>query len=78
MEQKTEHDELLARLRQLINSQEAERKSQNSNYNEKSNDIIINQLKDILNQTTLPKKPEKPKKIKKKKKIKRQDLLKEI
>ena len=78
MEQTTEHDELIARLRQLINSQEAERKSQNSNYNEKSNDIIINQLKDILNQTTLPKKPEKPKKIKKKKKIKRQDLLKEI
>ncbi len=56
MEQTTEHDELIARLRQLINSQEAERKSQNSNYNE-SNDIIINQLKDILNQTTLPKKP---------------------
>lgn len=73
MQEKLEPSELLEQLRHLVQSQENE-KSVDQNNN---NDVIINQIKDILNKAAVPKKHDKPKKVKKKK-IKRQDLLKEI
>ncbi|SGZ38350.1 uncharacterized protein HGUI_00550 [Hanseniaspora guilliermondii] len=73
MEEKLEPNELIERLTQLVKSQENEKNLKNNN----SSDVIINQIKDILNKAVVPNKHNKPKKIKKKK-IKRQDLLKEI
>lgn len=76
MEPKVESNELVERLKQLIATQEAEQQSCNTQQNHVNN-MLIDQLRDIIKQSTVPKKIEKPKKVKKKK-IKRQDLLKEI
>ena len=76
MKPQIESTELVERLKQPIAAQEAEQQSGNTQQNHVNN-MLIDQLRDIIKQSTMPKKIEKPKKVKKKK-IKRQDLLKEI